>query len=140
MKLFNKMYTRHNEIQPLQTTVGKVSAVYYNHVQTGLKRINKSLRYSIPTLKHLDLILHDDAWIVVDTVLNDMPILAWTDFNVDHRENLHEPIKCNIKFFHYAADMIMNKTLEAMELLLGEELDTEISGDSSDIIPFKNDS
>lgn len=133
------MYTRHNEIQPLQTTAGNISAVYYNHVQTGLKRINNSLRYKIPTLKHLDLILHDDAWIVVDTVLNDMPILVWTDFKTDHRETLHEPIKCNIKFFHYAAEMIMNKTLEAMELLLGEELGNDRSDDSSNILPFKSE-
>ena len=133
------MYTRHNEIQPLQSTSSNVNAVYYNHVQTALKRINNSLRYHIPTLKHLDLILHEDAWIVVDTVLNDMPILAWTNFEIEHRQNLHEPIKCKIKFFHYAADMIMDKTLEAMELLLGEELDNELSEDSSDILPFKKD-
>jgi len=133
------MYTRHNEIQPLQSTSGNVSAVYYNHVKTALKRINKSLRYKIPTLKHLDLILQEDAWIVVDVVLNDMPILAWSEFQTEHRETLHEPIKCEVDFFHYAAEMIMDKTLEAMELLLGEELDNELSDDSSDILPFKKD-
>ena len=132
-------YNRHNEVQPMKSTSSNVNAVYYNHVQTGLKRLNNSLRYEIPTLKHLDLILHEDAWIVVDTMLNDMPILAWTNFKVEHRETLHEPIKCEIKFFHYAAEMIMDKTLEAMELLLGEELDNELSEDSSDIIPFKKD-
>lgn len=131
------MYTRHNEIQPLKSTSSEVSAVYYNHVKTGLKRINKKLRYKIPTLKHLDLILQEDAWVVVDTVLNDMPILVWTEFLIGHRETLHEPIKCKVKFFHYAADMIMDKTLEAMELLLGEELDNELSENSSDILPFK---
>lgn len=132
-------YNRHNEVQPMQSTSSNVSAVYYNHVLTALKRLNNSLRYKIPTLKHLDLILHEDAWIVVDTVLNDMPILAWTNFEIEHRETLHEPIKCKIKFFHYAAEMIMDKTLEAMELLLGEELDNELSDDSSDVLPFKKD-
>jgi hypothetical protein len=131
------MYTRHNEIQPLKSTSSEVKAEYYNHVKTGLKRINKKLRYKIPTLKHLDLILQEDAWIVVDKVLNDMPIIAWTNFQTEHRESLHEPIQCEIRLFHYAAEMILDRTLEAMELLLGEELADKLPEDSSDILPFK---
>ena len=133
------MYTRHNEVQPFKSTSSEINAVFYNHVQTGLKRINKQLRYKIPTLKHLYLILQQDAWIVVDAVLNDMPILAWTNFQTEHRETLHEPIKCEVDYFHFAANKILDKTLEAMELLLGEELDNELSEDASDILPFKKD-
>jgi len=121
-----KLHTRH----------GTVNATHYNHVQTGLKRISEQIRYQIPKLKHLDLILQKDAWIVVDRVLNDVPILAWTEFEVDHRESLHEPIECEIWFFHYAASMIMNRTLEAMELMLGEELSEDDTDNSFDVIPF----
>jgi len=138
-------YTRHNEMQPFEKHEGSVKALYYNHVQTGLHRLHEKLRYRIPKLKHLDLVLQKDAWIVVDRVLNDAPIVAWTDFETEHRENLHEDIKCEIRLFHYAADMILDRTLEAMELLLGEELSEElpneeisnIKDESSDVIPFK---
>lgn len=82
----------------LSTRQGKVNATYYNHVQTALKRINAEIRLQIPRLKHLDLILQKDAWIVVDKVLNDVPIVAWTNFQVDHRDSLHEPVKCEILF------------------------------------------
>ena len=97
-------YTRHNEVQRLETRAGTVSAVHFNHVQTGLHRLHVKLRYQIPKLKHLDLVLQKDAWIVVDKVLNDMPIIAWTNFEADHRDTLHEPIKCEIRLFHFAAE------------------------------------
>lgn len=116
-----------------------MNALYYNHVQTALKQLNDQIRLTIPTLKHLDLIVQKDAWIVIDRVLNDMPVVAWTEFQTEHRETLHEPIECEIRFFHYAASMILNKTLEAMELMLGEALEEELPEDKSDILPFKKD-
>lgn len=35
--------------------------------------------------------------------------------------------------------MILDRTLEAMELLLGEELEDDIPEESSDILPFSKD-
>ncbi len=134
------LYTRHNEVPQLHQRQGKVDAHYYNHVQTALKRINAEIRLTIPKLKHLDLILQKDAWIVVDKVLNDVPIVAWTNFQADHRENLHEPVPCEIRFFHYAASMIMRRTLEAMDMMLGEELAYDQDGDavsSANVLPFR---
>ncbi len=132
-------YTRHNEMPSLLSSQGQVKALYYNHVQTALKRLNEKLRYSIPKLKNLDLILQKDAWIVVDTMLNDMPVIAWTQFQVEHRESLHQAVSCEIRFFHYAADMILDRTLEAMELLLGEELADSLPENLSNIISFNKD-
>lgn len=126
----------------LSTRQGKVNATYYNHVQTALKRINAEIRLQIPRLKHLDLILQKDAWIVVDKVLNDVPIVAWTNFQVDHRDSLHEPVKCEILFFHYAATMIMNHTLKAMDVMLGEELLLALGDEadsSTNVLPFKKE-
>ncbi|VAW59977.1 hypothetical protein MNBD_GAMMA08-558 [hydrothermal vent metagenome] len=133
------MYTRHNEVQQLRSEATEVQAIYYNHVQTALKRLNNQIRFKIPTLKHLDLILQNDAWIVVDTVLNDMPIIAWSDFNIEHRETLHQPVKCVIRFYHFAADKIMDKTLEAMELVLGEKMADDLPDEVSHVLDFKRD-
>lgn len=134
-----RIYTRHDEIPQLHTRHGKVDAVYYNHVQTALIRISKQIRLSIPKLEHMDLILQKDAWIVVDKVLNDTPIVAWTRFEVDHRDALHKPIECEIRFYHYAASMIMNKTLKAMDILLTEALHHYHPDNKSDILPFNKD-
>lgn len=130
-------YIRHREVTPLATRAGNMDALYYNHVQTALKHLGPQIRLRIPTLKHLDLILQKDAWIIVDRALYDYPIVCWTEFRTEHRDNLHEPIACEIRFFHYAATMIYNKTLEAMELMLGELMENEIPDEKSSVLPFK---
>ena len=105
-----------------------------------MKQLGKQVRFRIPRLKHLDLILQKDAWIVVDRALYDYPIVAWTEFETKHRENLHEPIKCKIRYFHANATMIKSRTLEAMEMLLSEELAEKIKTnefEDATVIPFR---
>lgn len=132
------MYTRLDEIPVYATRNGELPAIYYNHVQVALKRLGDSIRMDIPKLKHLDLILQKDAWIIVDRVLNDIPIAAWTDFQARHRDNLHEPVKCRVRLYHAHAPMILKRTLEAMDLILGEELASQLP-DEHDILPFRKD-
>ena len=133
------LYTRHDEVPQLGARAGKVDAVFYNHVQTALKQLGSQIRLKIPKLKHLDLILQNDAWIIVDITLNDVPVVAWTNFETRGRTSLHEPIQCEIRFFHYAASMILNRTLEAMELMLGELLEQELHHEKSDVLPIRKD-
>lgn len=133
------MYTRHDEVPQYDSRAGKVDAIYYNHVQTALKRLGGQIRLKIPKLKHLDLIIQKDAWIIVDKVLNDVPIAAWSDFETEHRENLHEAIPCKIRYYHFAARMVLNRTLEAMEMMLGEELAKLSPEDDSVVLPFKKE-
>jgi hypothetical protein len=61
-------------------------------------------------------------------VLNDSPNVAWTEFKTEGRSSLHEDIACQIKFYHTHASMLMNRTLEAMEML---------PDDVSDVFEFK---
>jgi hypothetical protein len=131
------MYDRLDDIPVFARRPSKVSATHYNHVKLALKRLGEEIRLVIPRLKHLDLILQEDAWIIVDRVLNDVPIAAWTEFQTEHRENLHKDIDCMIKLYHMNADLILDRTLEAMELLLSEELPDMLPDDLSDVIPFK---
>lgn len=134
-----QLYTRHNEVPILREHDSTVKANYYNHVQIALHRLGQQIRFRIPKLKHLDLILQKDAWIVVDRVLNDVPVVAWMDFQAEHRENLHEPIKCHIRYWHAAATMIKSRTLEEMDSFLTEELAEKITNDhfeNTTIIPF----
>jgi len=131
------LYNRHDEVPVLTARQGKVEATHFNHVQTAMMRLGPELRFRIPKLKHLDLILQKNAWIVVDRALSDYPILCWTDFKAEHRENLHEPLACEIRIFHFAATMILKKTINAMEMLLGEELAKRVPDDSFSVLPFK---
>ena len=132
------MYTRLDDIPIFELRDGKISALHFNHVQVALNRLGSSLRYPIPKLKHLDLILQKDAWIIVDRVLNDIPIAAWTDFKTEHREDLHQPIPCKLRIYHANANLILDRTLDAMELLLGEELTQQNSDNGCSVIQFPN--
>lgn len=132
------LYTRHNEVPQLSARAGKVNALYFNHVQTALKHQGNQIRLKIPKLKHLDLIIQKDAWIIVDMVLNDIPVAAWTRFQAKGRNSLHEPIQCEIRYFHYAASMVLNRTLEAMELMLGE-LEQNSSDNKPNVLSLNKD-
>ena len=136
---YTQLYTRHDEVPLLHNREGKVEAVYYNEVQTALKKLGRQIRFPIPKLKHLDLILQKDAWIVVDRALSDFPILAWTSFQTESRDSLHKPVKCEVRIFHFAASMILRRTLEAMDLMLGEQLSEIINDEKADVLPFKKD-
>ena len=132
-----QLYTRHDEVPLLHRRAGKVEAVYYNDVQTALKKLGPQIRFKIPKLKHLDLIIQKDAWIVIDRTLSDFPVLAWADFQTEGRESLLEPIQCEVRIFHFAASMILRRTLEAMDLMLGEQLAEIMSDEKADVLPFK---
>lgn len=131
------MYDRLDEVPVFSRRQDKVSATHYNHVKLALKRLGNEIRFVIPKLKHLDLILQDKAWIIVDRVLNDVPIAAWTDFQTDNRDNLHEDVQCMLKLYHMNAELILDRSLDAMEMLLSEELPELLPDDVSDVIPFK---
>ena len=118
------MFTRHDELPVYAYLQSKVEATFYNHVQLAFKRLGKELRLPIPGLKTLDLILQSDAWIIVDRAFNDMPVVAWADFDVHHRSGLHEPVPCRIRLFHANGGMILRRALEAMDAQLLEQLDS----------------
>ena len=132
-------YTRHNEVMILHRRPGNVDANYFNQAQTALKRIGQQIRFKIPTLNHLDLIVQEDAWIIVDRVLNDIPVVAWTDFQTEGRDNLHQPITCEIRLYHFAARMVLKTTLDAMEDILGQSLAEQDSDKPEKVLPFKKD-
>lgn len=131
------MYTRHDEVPVFEFRDGMLDANYYNHVHIALNRCGESLRLELPGLKTLELILQRDAWIVVDRALNDIPVVAWSDFNTEHRSSLHTPVPCRIRLYHANAGILLKRVLEAMELILGERVDETCSDEMAGIIRFR---
>lgn len=114
----------------------EINAQHFNTVRIALNRIAKLIRIELPELRTLDLILDADEWIVVDHSLNDIPVVAWTDFQVQHRDNLHQPIKCSLNLYHTHADIILEKVINSMEQILHEKLTDEFL-DEKNIIEFR---
>ena len=116
------MRSRLDDLPVFETRQLNLRAEDYNLVHIALKRLGDPLRVELPRLRTLDLILEKDAWIVVDRSLNDIPVVAWIDFKVSHRQSLHEPVACERRSYHTHALLIIDKVFEAMHLILGEKL------------------
>ncbi|WP_019624998.1 hypothetical protein [Thioalkalivibrio sp. ALJT] len=133
------MYSRHTAIPTLETRPGwRVEARYFNLVQRALVRLGPEVRLSPPGLRHLDLILQRGAWILVDPVLNDMPVVAWTAFHVRRRSCLHRPIACELWLFHAMGGSVMKHALREMECELGAALATACpTSPPGKVLPFQ---
>lgn len=98
-----------------------VLAEHFNLVKISLKRLGSPIRLELPKLRTLDLLLDEETWIIVDRSLNDIPVMAWLDFKTKDR-SLHEPLPCTLNLYHAHANIIHQRVIEAMTLLLGEKL------------------
>lgn len=99
-----------------------IPAALYNIVRLALLRLEDPIRFPLPSLKNIEMILDDETWICLDSSLNDIPVLAWTDFEVTHRENLHEPINCQLLFYHQHADKIVDAVIYEVKSILDSRL------------------
>ena len=71
----------------------------------------------------MDAIIEDKMLAIIDRALNDIPVVAWTDF--EHRTTIHEPIACTLRYYHAHADLIIETALAALDKLLIERLAKE---------------
>ena len=116
----------------------KIRAQDYNLARIALKRISNPLRFEVPRLRTLDFYLDDELWVILDRSLNDIPIVAWSNFEDNARSNLHEDIPCRQRIYHTHAHLILDKAIEAMQLIIGEKL-SALQGDVVDnVSPFSN--
>ena len=131
------MYTRHQEVPVFEYRDSQLEAARYNQVHLAFHRLGEDLRLELPDLKHLELILQRDAWVVVDTGLDDLPVLAWTDFRVEGRATLHEPIPCRIRLYHANAGILIKPVLGAMDFILEQRLGRLAPAGDADVTPLK---
>lgn len=130
------MYRRHEQVPAFEIHDSEIGASHFNYVQLALKRLGEEIHLPLPRLKTLELILQKDAWIIVDRAFHDVPIAAWTDFEVARRSDLHSSIRCRLRLYHADAGIILDRSLDAMELMLGEALQDLLPEEKSSILPF----
>ena len=116
----------------LKTTV---SAEHFNLVKISLKRLGSPIRLELPKLRTLDFLLDEETWTIVDRHLNDIPVMAWLDFETKDR-SLHQPLNCTLNLYHAHATIIRPRVIEAMTLLLGEKLAELELNDNGSVRPL----
>jgi hypothetical protein len=99
-----------------------VTAADYNLVHLALNRLGAPIEIPLTGLRRLELVLSRNAWIVVDHDMNDIPVLAWTDFQAEGRTALHEPVACLLKTYHMHAKVILEQVTRFMEQELAARL------------------
>ncbi len=120
-----------DDIPVYESIQSSVSAEHFNLVQIALKRLGNPIRLELPKMRTLDFLLDEETWIIIDRSLNDIPVMAWLDFETKDR-GLHEPLNCTLNLYHAHANIIHPRVIEAMTLLLGEQLtDKEKPGNRS---------
>ena len=100
----------------------EVDAKLYNLWRRAKHRFTMPMRLPLEGYKGLVLILENDEWVCADKSLNDMPVIAWVDFEDQGREALHLPVKYKLNYYHYAASKIRAHTLHLMQLELENSL------------------
>lgn len=99
-----------------------VDAKYYNRVRLALLRLANPLRVSLDELGDADMILEDGVWLCVDRSRDDLPLLAWKDFERKDRAALHQPIECTLHLYHAHAGMLMGRVLPELDRVLDRKL------------------
>lgn len=85
-------------------------------------RLENPIRFPLPVLRHLEMVLDDEAWVCVDESLNDIPVLAWVEFQSCGRTNLHQPVVCRLHTYHCHADIIIDRIMESIHSILNQRL------------------
>jgi hypothetical protein len=106
----------------LRACPAELSAPRYNRVRLALLRLKRPLRLSLPPLRGLDMLLDDEAWVCMDRTLNDLPVLAWTDFRQQARDAIHLPVPCTLRFYHAHAEIIIDTALSEVDCALSAML------------------
>jgi len=110
-----------------------IDGARYNQVRLGLLRLENPLRLKLTGLRGMDIILDNHAWVCVDRTMYDLPVLAWTDFEYADRNGLHEPVHCQLHFYHIHADLIIETVLATMTSVLTQLLKNKYPATSMDV-------
>jgi hypothetical protein len=100
----------------------QVPARLYNLWRLARSRLGLPLRFELPGLKGLELVLDEAAWVCRDPQLNDFPVVAWTDFEAAGRSALDAPVACELRYYHMGGSKVRLRVLELMGEILEQRL------------------
>ncbi|MBY0498399.1 MAG: hypothetical protein K2P74_02120 [Nitrosomonas sp.] len=105
-------------IRPWRIFPKKIDAVCYNRGRLALLRLGHPLRVTLRQHRGLEVILDNAEWLCVDSNDEDRPILAWREFKIHARSNLHRPVGCELWLYHSCAGLIMGSALDDLNTAL----------------------
>ncbi|HEX7971128.1 MAG TPA: hypothetical protein VF501_02770 [Thiobacillus sp.] len=104
-----------DDLPPLRIMPKEIPAACYNRVRLALIRLGKPLRIGLTRHRGLEIVLDDEAWCCVDSFAEDQLIMVWRTFSTGGRDNLTEPVACELFLYHHCAGLVMGSVLSDME-------------------------
>lgn len=117
------MPRRPADVQPLHRQPRIISAQDYNRVRLALSRLGSPLLVPLEGMRCLEMVLEDNAWTCIDTCMFGRPILVWAAFDTKRRSGLHEPVNCELRFYHVHGGLVMGEIQETLGRVLQRRLD-----------------
>lgn len=116
------MYERLRDCPALSEYPSRIPAGVWNVWRRYWMRSPQRTCFGLESLPPMSLLLDEREWVLVDSSLYDMPVVAWSEFQDSGRSALHEPVSCIVRDYHQGAPMVRNRALQ----LLAEELDARL--------------
>jgi len=99
-----------------------VSATLYNLWRRAKLHFYVPIRIPLSDSPGFVMILEKHEWVCADETMDDLPVLAWVEFEDQGRDALHVPVKCKLNYYHYAASRVRALALEKMAEVLSQRL------------------
>lgn len=109
--------------QPLRIFPKKIEATCYNRARLALLRLGSPVCVALQMHRGLIVFLNNTDWLCVDSFADDQPVLAWRDFKIHARDNLYQPVSCELWLFHSCSGLIMGSALDDLHQAL-DQLET----------------
>ena len=113
-----------------------IVAGHYNRVQIALKILGHPLRLMLPGMRGFQVHIEDGTWICADRNLNNLPILAWTDFHPGTRIGLNDPVPCRLLYYHPYANVVIRTVLDDSVKILNARMRRARRGVKGRIVAF----
>ncbi|WP_303901692.1 hypothetical protein [Thiohalomonas denitrificans] len=120
----------------LKSMPTRIIAAHYNRVQIALKKLGHPLHLMLPGMRGFQVYIEDDAWICADRNLNNLPILAWTEFRPGTRDGLNESVPCQLLYYHPYANVVIRTVLEDSVKILNARMRRAGRGVKGRIVAF----
>lgn len=134
------MSWRLDDIPVYELTETSVTGANFNRVQLAFHRLGEPLYLPLAGLRSLELVLEREAWVVVDRGQNDIPVLAWTDFQRQGRSALNAPVPCRLKTYHVHATVILGQVTAFLEQELAKRIaERQNACEIDNVTPLKKD-
>jgi len=99
-----------------------VDAALYNLWRRVRLHLTLPLRLDLPELRALAVIIEQDKWVLVNESEDDLPVLAWIDFQGQGRSSLHTPVTCTLNHYHFMAHQLCERVLKQLFEAIEEHL------------------